>query len=55
VSEEKITVRRRRLPNKPGIFTVTDQAAGTVLGMVTVDPPSGREGIEVAYNLLPER
>ncbi|MFE7777061.1 GNAT family N-acetyltransferase [Streptomyces sp. NPDC057445] len=54
VTEEKIRIRRSRIPGMPGVFAVTDLRTRTVLGTVTVEPHSSRGATEVSYTLLPE-
>ncbi|WP_432093241.1 GNAT family N-acetyltransferase [Streptomyces sp. bgisy100] len=54
VDESKIVTRRARLAGTPGVFTIAGRGAEEVLGLVTIDPWSAREGTEVSYLLLPE-
>ncbi|MFJ3234632.1 GNAT family N-acetyltransferase [Streptomyces sp. NPDC086787] len=54
VTEDKVRIRRRRLPGTPGAFAVESRTSGEVLGLVTVEPGSPRDGTEVSYTLLPE-
>ncbi|MFI7094822.1 GNAT family N-acetyltransferase [Streptomyces lydicus] len=54
VSETKIAVRRRTLPNSLGAFAVAERDSHSAVGMITIDPYSGRGGTEVSYALLPE-
>ncbi|MGX4689185.1 GNAT family N-acetyltransferase [Streptomyces sp. JNUCC 63] len=54
VTEDKIAVRRRRLPGTPGAFAVKDRPTAQLVGMVTIEPDSPRGGAEVSYTFLPE-
>jgi RimJ/RimL family protein N-acetyltransferase len=54
VSEDRIAIRRRRLPGTPGAFAVEQRATSAVVGLVTVEPCSYRGGTEVSYTLLPD-
>ncbi|AWN25009.1 MULTISPECIES: GNAT family N-acetyltransferase [Streptomyces] len=54
VSEAKIAVRRRTLPGSPGTFAITARDTNATIGMITIDPHSGRGATEVSYTLLPE-
>jgi RimJ/RimL family protein N-acetyltransferase len=54
VSENRIAIRRSRLPGTPGAFAVEQRATSAVVGLVTVEPGSPRGGTEVSYTLLPE-
>lgn len=54
VSEDRIAIRRSRLPGTPGAFAVERRATASVVGLVTVEPRSPRGGTEVSYTLLPE-
>ncbi|MEV6962102.1 GNAT family N-acetyltransferase [Streptomyces sp. NPDC051207] len=54
VSEDRIAIRRRRLPGTPGAFAVEQRATSAVVGLVTVEPFSYRGGTEVSYTLLPD-
>ncbi|MDG9720028.1 GNAT family N-acetyltransferase [Streptomyces sp. DH24] len=54
VSEDRIAIRRRRLPGTPGAFAVERRSTSAVVGLVTVEPGSPRGGTEVSYTLLPD-
>jgi RimJ/RimL family protein N-acetyltransferase len=54
VSEDKIAIRRRRLPGTPGAFTVERRTTSAAVGLVTVEPCSPRGGTEISYTLLPD-
>ncbi|MEU5363901.1 GNAT family N-acetyltransferase [Streptomyces sp. NPDC005925] len=54
VSEDRIAIRRSRLPGTPGAFAVELRETSAVVGLVTVEPGSPRGGTEVSYTLLPE-
>lgn len=54
VSEDRIAIRRSRLPGTPGAFAVEQRATSAVVGLITAEPHSPRGGTEVSYTLLPE-
>jgi len=54
VSEEKIALRRDRLPGMPGAFAAEHRTTRAFIGLVTVELGSPRGATEISYTLLPQ-